>query len=209
MLDNVIVFCQSSIKIVDKKIIYFDPYGIKDNYNDADIIFITHDHYDHFDVESINKVLKNDSLIVVPKSMIEKVANLFEHNEILSVDPDMTYNIFDYKVTTIRAYNNDKMFHPKNNNWIGYLLNINNKTYYIMGDTDDTVDTRRVKCDYLFIPIGGTYTMNSSEAAVLTNYIRPELVVPIHYGSIVGKTSDAEDFIKQLNTDIKYKIYIK
>lgn len=208
MLDNIIVFCQSSIKINSKRIIYFDPYMIKENYNDADVIFITHEHYDHFDVESINKVKKDNTIIIVPNSMINKTTILFEHNEIHGVDPDNLYEIYDFKFKTIRAYNNDKDFHPKENNWLGYLLYLDNNSYYIMGDSDDTVDARNVECDVLFVPIGGTYTMNGKEGAIFTNSIKPDYVIPIHYKTIVGDENEYNDFINGLNPNIKYKKYI-
>ena len=209
MLDNIEVFCQSSIKIVDDKIIYFDPYNITENFSDADIIFITHDHYDHFDLESINKVIKKDTILVAPLSMRDKVTSTFEHYELLFVEPKREYKIYDYKINTVRAYNLNKQFHPKDNNWVGYILSNKNISYYIMGDTDDTSEAREVSCDVLFIPIGGTYTMNKEEAANYTNYIKPKFVIPIHYGSIVGKYSDANDFEKMINKDIKTIIKIK
>ena len=208
MLDNVFINCQSSIKIIDNKVIYFDPYLIKERKSDADIIFITHDHYDHFDLESINNIKKSDTILVVPNSMLEKVSNLFEELEIVGVDPDKEYNIFDYNVKTVRAYNNDKKFHPKENNWVGYIININNLSYYIMGDTDDTLDARKVSCDYLFIPIGGTYTMNAIEASDFTNFINPKEVIPIHYKTVVGSDEDFNIFISKLNNNIQYKKYI-
>lgn len=209
MLDNVLVYCQSAIKISSNKNIYFDPYLIKEKTSDADVIFITHEHYDHFDLESINNIKKDDTIIVVPNSMINKVSSLFEHNEILGVDPGKEYNIYDFKFKTIRAYNNQKQFHPKDNNWVGYLLYLDNLSYYIMGDTDDTIDARDVKCDILFVPIGGTYTMDGKEGSILTNYIKPKYVVPIHYKTIVGGIEEVNDFLNNLDKSINYKIYIK
>ena len=209
MLDNVLVYCQSAIKISSNKNIYFDPYLIKEKTSDADVIFITHEHYDHFDLESINNIKKDDTIIVVPNSMINKVSSLFEHNEILGVDPDKEYNIYDFKFKTVRAYNNQKQFHPKDNNWVGYLLYLDNLSYYIMGDTDDTIDARDVKCDILFVPIGGTYTMDGKEGSILTNYIKPKYVVPIHYKTIVGDIEEVNDFLNNLDKSINYKIYIK
>lgn len=209
MLDNVLVYCQSAIKISSNKNIYFDPYLIKEKTSDADVIFITHEHYDHFDLESINNIKKDDTIIVVPNSMINKVSSLFDHNEILGVDPGKEYNIYDFKFKTIRAYNNQKQFHPKDNNWVGYLLYLDNLSYYIMGDTDDTIDARDVKCDILFVPIGGTYTMDGKEGSILTNYIKPKYVVPIHYKTIVGGIEEVNDFLNNLDKSINYKIYIK
>lgn len=209
MLDNVMVFCQSSIKFTFDKIIYFDPFKIDIDYKDADIIFITHDHYDHFDLESINKIIKKDTILVVPTSMVNKVSTLFEHNEILGCDPDKEYNIYDYSIKTVRSYNNNKQFHPKDNNWLGYILYANNYSYYIMGDTDDTSDARNVKCDVLFVPIGGTYTMDYNEGANYTNFIKPKVVIPIHYKTVVGSYEDANRFVNLLDKDIESKIYIK
>ena len=208
MLDNVLVFCQSSIKINSKKTIYFDPYLIDKDYNDADIIFITHEHYDHFDLESINRVKNENTIIVVPNSMIEKTTILFEHNEILGVNPNEEYNVYDISFKTKRAYNINKKFHPKENNWVGYIIYIDNHSYYIMGDTDDNPDIKDIKCDVLFIPIGGTYTMNSEEASRYTNSIKPQYVIPIHYKTVVGSDNDYYNFIDKLDKEIKYKKYI-
>ena len=208
MLDNIIVFGQNSIKIKDKKIIYFDPFQINDMYNDADIIFITHDHYDHFDLESINKVRNDDTIIVIPMSLKNSVKDIFKLDKIVIVDSNKEYNVLGFNFKTIKAYNINKSFHPKENNWVGYLIELCNKKYYIMGDTDDTEDAREVKCDILFIPIGGTYTMNYDEAADYTNYIKPEIVIPVHYGSIVGSKEYANFFKEKVTKDIKVLIKI-
>jgi len=208
MLDNVLVFSQSSIKITSKKTIYFDPFKINDKYSDADIIFITHDHYDHFDIQSINNLRNNHTIIVVPTTLVEKVKEIFSSLKIVEVIPNQEYNVLGIQFKTIRAYNINKNFHPKENNWLGYLVKINNKWHYIMGDTDDTLDARNVKCDILFVPIGGVYTMDYNEAAEYTNYIKPKIVIPIHYGSVVG-SYDYADYFKKLvdkNIDVLIKI---
>ena len=127
---------------------------------------------------------------------------------IYPVEPLNSYDI-GIRFDTIRAYNNSKQFHPKDNNWLGYIIYLDNLSYYVMGDTDDTVDAREVKCDVLFIPIGGTYTMNKEEAIFYTNFIKPKVVIPIHYGSIVGNMSDGEYFISHLDNDIKSYLLIK
>ena len=208
MLDNVFINCQSSIKIISDKVLYFDPYLIKESNNDADIIFITHDHYDHFDLESINNIKKKDTIIVVPNSMVDKVSNLFETHEILGVDPDMEYNVYDINVKTIRAYNNEKKFHPKENNWVGYLVYLDNFSYYIMGDTDRTPETDKVKTDICFVPIGGTYTMNVEEASKYINDIKPKKAIPIHYGKIVGDVSLGNQFKEMVDKDIEVDVLI-
>lgn len=106
------------------------------------------------------------------------------------------------------AYNTNKSFHPKEKNWVGYLLDYNGITYYIAGDTDITEENRQVKCDIAFVPIGGTYTMNYKEASELINEIKPKIAVPTHYASIVGKKEDGIKFAKLLDSEIECKIYI-
>ena len=107
------------------------------------------------------------------------------------------------KFETVPAYNTNKIFHPKENGWVGYVIEINGIKYYIAGDTDITEENKKVKCDVAFVPVGGTYTMDFKEAAQLVNEIQPKVAVPIHYGSVVGTKQDAEEFIKLLRTNIK------
>lgn len=209
MLDKIKVFRQSSIKFFKDKIIYFDPFKIDEDYNDADFIFITHDHFDHFDVESINKVKKDSTVIVVPKTLQDSVSNIFDDKHIVIVSPNNEYEIDGLVFETIRAYNNNKQFHPKSNDWVGYKIYIEGVSYYIMGDTDDTVDARNVQADVLFVPIGGTYTMTVEEAVEYVNFVKPKYAIPIHYGEVVGNIEDGEYFIKNINEDIKGKILIK
>lgn len=209
MIDKISVNTQSSIKIKDNKIIYFDPFKITDKLNDADIIFITHDHYDHLDIESINNVKKDDTLLVIPSSIIGKIENnLFQENKIIMVNPNEEYEILGYKVKTIPSYNINKKFHPKENKYVGYIITINNEDIYIAGDTDITEEMANVECDIALIPIGGTFTCTYEEAATFINKIKPKYVIPIHYGSIVGSLSDGEKFQKLIEPDTKCVIKI-
>ncbi len=209
MLENIQVLCHSSIKINEGKVIYFDPFKINKQYNDADIIFITHDHYDHYSEEDIDKVIKPDTTIVIPEGMQVKLLKKgVKNSNIITVEPEKTYVVEGLKFETIPAYNINKAFHPKDNGWVGYILEIDGIRYYIAGDTDITEENKRVKCDIAFVPVGGTYTMDFKEAAELVNEIKPKVAVPIHYGSIVGTSEDAINFQKLLNPEIKCKIKI-
>lgn len=209
MLENIQVLCHSSIKINEGKVIYFDPFKINKQYNDADIIFITHDHYDHYSEEDIDKVIKPDTIIVIPEGMQVKLLKKgVKNSNIITVEPEKTYVVEGLKFETIPAYNVNKAFHPKDNGWVGYILEIDGIRYYIAGDTDITEENKRVKCDIAFVPVGGTYTMDFKEAAELVNEIKPKVAVPIHYGSIVGTSEDAINFQKLLNPEIKCKIKI-
>ena len=204
MLDNIEVLYHSSIRINKEKIIYIDPFKIDKNYNDADIVFITHDHYDHYSEEDIKKVINENTTIIIPEELLTKqLRNGINKNVIITVEPNEKYMVQGIKFETIPAYNTNKTFHPKENGWVGYIITLNGNRYYIAGDTDITEENRKVKCDIAFIPVGGTYTMNFREAAQLINEIQPKIAVPIHYGSVVGTKQDAKDFIKLLNPSIK------
>jgi L-ascorbate metabolism protein UlaG (beta-lactamase superfamily) len=209
MLENVEVLCHSSIKFNFNKTIYVDPFNITEDYMDADIIFITHDHYDHYDEESIDKIKKENTKVIVPKTLFEKAKEKFKEENIIVVEPDESHEIDGIKFKTVRAYNNEKKFHPRDKDWVGYIITLNKVRYYIMGDTDDTKEARSVICDVLFVPIGGIYTMNKEEAVEFTNYIEPLVAVPIHYGMVSGTHKDAEYFISNLKDTINGKILIK
>lgn len=210
MLENISIIHHSSIKFSDNIKIYFDPYEINENNNNADIIFITHNHYDHYSENDIKKIYNANTKFIIPKDLEKELLNLgIKKENIVTVVPCNNYNVLDISFKTIPAYNINKPFHPKENNWVGYLINYNNFTYYIAGDTDITEDNKLIKCDVAFLPIGGKYTMNYKEAAELTNIIKPKIVVPIHYGLIVGTTEDAIEFSKLINKDITCKILIK
>ncbi len=208
MLDNIEVLIHSSIKFSKDIIIYFDPYKINKEYHDADIIFITHSHYDHYSPLDIKKVIKDNTIIVCPEDVKEELLKL-NINNIIEVVPNKDYEVLNIKFKTIPAYNVNKNFHPKENNWVGYLINYNNVKYYIAGDTDITEENKNIICDVAFVPIGGTFTMDYKEAASLINEIQPKIAVPTHYGLIVGNKDDGIKFSKLLNNSIECKIYIK
>ena len=210
MLKNIEVLYHSSIRINKGKVIYFDPFKIDKNYNDADIIFITHDHYDHYSETDIDKVIKDDTILVVPKGLLEKLLKRgYKKDNIITVEPEETGMVEDIRFETIPAYNTNKSFHPKENGWVGYIIELDGVRYYIAGDTDITEENKNVKCDVAFVPVGGTYTMNFKQAAYLINEIKPEIAVPIHYGGIVGTKQDAIDFTQLVNPEIKCEILMK
>lgn len=210
MLENIEVLYHSSIRINKDKIIYIDPFKIDKNYNDADIVFITHDHYDHYSEEDIDKVINKNTTIIIPEELLTKLLRKgINKNAIITVEPNVKYMVQGIKFETIPAYNTNKSFHPKENDWVGYIITLNDIRYYVAGDTDITEENRKVKCDVAFVPVGGTYTMDFKEAAQLINEIQPKIVVPIHYGSVIGTEQDASDFIKLLHPNIKGMILMK
>ena len=210
MTENIDVFKQNSIRIKsDVGTIYIDPFKIDDEAHDADYILITHDHYDHFSSEDIDKIKKDTTVLVVPEKMEAKAVKESGIKEIETVKPGTYHEIGNLELETIPMYNILKPFHPKAAGWVGYILKINGKRIYIAGDTDATKEAKEVICDIALVPIGGTYTMDAKKAAELINEINPEVAIPTHYGSIVGKLSDAKVFAANVKDTIKVVEKIK
>jgi L-ascorbate metabolism protein UlaG (beta-lactamase superfamily) len=211
MTENIEVFTQSSIRIKDNgRTIYIDPFRMNGEPKNADYILITHDHYDHFSPEDIEKVANRSTILIVPEKMEEKAqeaANLV--GRILTVKPDVYREVEGLEFETVPAYNILKPFHPKNAEWVGYILRIDGKRIYIAGDTDETKEAKAVKCDIALIPIGGTYTMDAKKAAELVNTICPDIAIPTHYGSIVGKPADGEVFAQHVKAPTVVELKLK
>lgn len=208
MLKNVKVLYHASIVLYDN--IYIDPYKIENETHNAKYLFITHSHYDHFSIEDIEKVRNEDTIFFVTPDCKEKLLEIgVDEKRIVTVAPDEMYRFNKIEVQVIPAYNVNKEYHKKEYGWVGYLIKIKGVTYYITGDTDVNEDIQNIKCDVLFVPIGGTYTMDYKEAADYTNSIKPKYVIPIHYGTTVGKKEDGIEFAKLLDTKIEYLIFNK
>ncbi len=210
MKNKISINCHSSIKITGEAIIYFDPYNIETKVNDADYVFLTHDHYDHLDIQSLKNVMKEETLVIMPTSIsLTALEPVVRKDQVIGVCPNEHYLIGGMNVYTIPSYNINKDFHKKSYNWVGYNIEINSEKIYVAGDTDLNEDIKKVDCDVAIIPIGGTYTMNYSEAAELINTIKPKHVIPSHYGTIVGELEDAEAFKKLLSEDIECHLLIQ
>lgn len=196
---------QSSILISGNIKIYFDPIKMDGKY-DADYIFITHSHYDHFSKEDILNIKNDNTVIIGPYDIYDKCLEMgFSKDRVIKIKPCEEYDYGVIRFKTVYAYNLNKNFHLKESNWVGYVLEFEGKKYYIAGDTDVIMDNLSVlkNIDVAFIPIGGTYTMDALEAADFVNKIKPKLVVPIHYGMVVGDEKDLKQFILNVSSDIK------
>ena len=170
-LENIELVAQSAIRIINesRKIIYFDPFKLENKFSkDADYIFITHPHYDHFSPEDILDIKNNNTIIIVPFELLEKCLELgFNKNKIFTVEVNNDYQLDDLSFNTVPAYNLNKDFHKKEFDWVGYVINIDNTIIYIAGDTDNIPEIQNINCDIAFVPVGGTYTMTYMEAADL------------------------------------------
>ena len=204
---NIEVNCNNSIRISGEKVIYIDPFRIENELNDADYIFCTHSHYDHFSTEDIKKIMNKNTKLITVKSAESDALKLFNEENIKIVTPAENYQIDDIKFETTYAYNINKQFHPKENRWVGYIITLENKRYYIAGDTDNISEIQDIKADYAFLPVGGTYTMNYKEAAELAKVLNAKIIIPTHYGSVAGNKEDGQNF-KNLVKNKEVKILL-
>lgn len=205
-MDNLSVNCHSSICINGN--IYVDPFKINTKLNNAKIVFITHSHYDHLDMSSIKNIINNQTIIVCTADSAKMLEEQNINNQIVVVEPNKSYEVQNIKFSTFPAYNVGH-HHFLSLGFVGYTIVLNGVSYTICGDTDATEELKKIKTDVLFVPIGGTYTMNALEAANLTNIIKPKMVVPVHYNCIVGSKEDEKVFVQNVDKQIKVKILVK
>ena len=189
----------SSIKLTGSVNIYFDPFNIKNPEHDGDFVFITHPHYDHFSPEDIKKVMNAGTVFVAPASMEEEFNSLSLDNEVIFMKPGEEICPGEIVVESIPAYNINKPYHPKEKEWLGFVVQIDGTTYYVCGDTDNIPEGKDVCCDVVLVPVGGTYTMTPPEAAAFVKEIDPSVAIPTHYGTVVGTPDMGQKFIKLLN----------
>ena len=209
MLNNIKVLTHSSIRIQSPEgpVVYVDPYNIKNEPHDADLILVTHSHRDHFSPKDIAKIVKTEcgqilTEIYMPYDKSQDSLGC----QVTNVEPDFDYEAKGIIFETIPAYNVGKKFHPKDNEWVGYILDIDGTRIYIAGDTDITEENQNVQCDIALVPVGGTYTMSPQEAAKLINIIKPKYAIPTHYGSVVGSEDDAKEFASLVEPQIQVEI---
>ena len=192
-----------SFRIEGTKTIYFDPFEIKGNVP-ADIILVTHDHYDHLSPNDIKKI-QNDQTIIITEKISAKKLN----GDVRVVKPGDSLMVGDINIKAVPSYNTNKKFHPQNKGYLGFIVEIDGVKIYHAGDTDVIPEMKDFKTDIALLPVSGTYVMTADEAVEAAKMIQPEIAVPTHYGSIVGETSDAESFQKQLEGIVKVVILPK
>ena len=195
MLDRFTWFRQSAFQWKgDGLVVYIDPWGLTVD-DPADAIFITHAHFDHFSQDDIERVRKGGTKIVAPADVARELSG-----DVSPVAPGDMVEAAGIKAQVVPAYNvaEERLeMHPKANRWVGYVFGFGSNSYYHAGDTDHLSELSDVRADVAFLPIGGTYTMDPSEAAGLAKAIGPQVAVPMHYGFVVGTPSDAERFAKE------------
>jgi len=189
MVENIEWFKHSSFRLTGEKIIYIDPRNISDP-KPADAVLISHPHSDHFSPDDIKKISNEKTVII----SIPEVISQIEGNKKMILPNEKAF-LDKVVIEAFPAYNVNKSFHSKKKDWVGFIIEMNGKRYYYAGDTDAIPEMRFMKnIDVAMLPVGGTYTMNADEAASIANIFKPKVVIPYHWGEIVGTREDAEKF---------------
>lgn len=204
---EITVNSHASIRVAGEKVLYFDPFQCRSAPKDGQIIFITHDHYDHFSPEDIARIAGEQPTLVAPRGMMDKAAAF---GRVVGLLPGERAEVDGVAVEAVAAYNPHKRFHPRERQYLGYVVTVEGRRLYVCGDTDVTPEALAVQCDVLLCPVGGTYTMNPQEAAELCNAIRPALAIPTHYGSgVVGTGEDGETFRRLVDENITVELKVE
>lgn len=191
----------SGFFIKNSRAIYVDPYNIKEGMEKADIILITHSHYDHCSVADIEKIVKDGTRIIMPADCQSKIVRFNVSIKMEIIEPGQEIDIGDVVISAVPAYNIDKHFHSRDESWVGYIIKMHNVLIYHAGDTDLIPEMQKLtgykqpgKEFIALLPVGGRFTMNAEEAAEAAKLIKPTIAIPIHFGSVVGSDDDAKEF---------------
>ncbi len=190
-------------RIDNDKIIYFDPYQIEGGPT-ADLILISHDHFDHCSPEDVAQIQGPQTILVTEKDSAEKLTG-----DVRVLKPGETLNLDGVKIQAVPSYNTDKDFHPRKNGWLGFVVEVAGVRIYHAGDTDFIPEMKDLNVDIALLPVSGTYVMTADQAVKAALAIKPKLAIPMHYGAIVGNDQDAVAFKKALEGKVDVLILEK
>ncbi|MBW1710183.1 MAG: MBL fold metallo-hydrolase [Deltaproteobacteria bacterium] len=196
MIENIHWLGHDGFYAEGSKIVYFDPYEISGGPK-ADLILITHEHFDHCSPDDVAKVIKDDTVIVTEADSAQKLSG-----NVQVLKPGESTEVAGVKVTALPSYNVDKDFHPRANNWLGFVVELDGVTIYHAGDADFIPEMKDLNVDIALIPVSGTYVMTADQGIEAARAIKPRIAVPMHYGAIVGSEDDAKKFAEALKDEI-------
>jgi len=188
IIDTISWLGHAAFRIDGDSTVYIDPFNITGGPT-ADLILVTHTHYDHYSPEDIKKISGPDTVLVITED-----ATVDGGIDVVRASPGDTLEVKGVQVRTVAAYNINKAFHPKENRWVGYIVSMGSKNVYHTGDTDAIPEMEELGPDVALVPVGGTYTMNAAEAAEAVKSMKAAAAIPMHWGEIVGERSDAVEF---------------
>jgi L-ascorbate metabolism protein UlaG (beta-lactamase superfamily) len=186
-----------SFRIDGSKTVYFDPFRLEGG-PEADLILISHDHFDHCSPEDVEKIRKDDTVIITEKDAAKKLKG-----DVRILSPGEKTEVGSIGIEAVPAYNTDKDFHPRKNRWLGFVVRMDGVGVYHAGDTDFIPEMKDMNVDIALLPVSGTYVMTAEQAVTAAKAIRPKVAIPMHYGAIVGDDEDAASFQKALAGTVK------
>lgn len=192
-----------AFRIDGTKTVYFDPYEISGG-PPADVIFISHEHFDHCSPADVAKIQKPATVIVTDAASAKKLSG-----DVRVVKPGDRLDLEGVAVRVVPAYNRNKKFHPKTAGMLAFVVTLDGITYYHAGDTDFIPEMKGLQPDVAFLPVSGTYVMDVQEAVEAAKAIAPKIAIPMHYGAIVGSVEDAQRFQKALEGIVRVVLFDK
>jgi len=193
-----------TIRLSGSRVIYFDPYQISAA-QPADIILISHEHFDHCSPEDVAKIHQENTVIVTDAASARKLKG-----NIKIVAPGDRLKVKEVEIEVWPAYNTNKDFHPKKAGMLSFVVTLDGTRYYHAGDTDLIPEMSEIRADIAFLPVSGTYVMTAEEAVEAAKVIKPSIAaIPMHYGAIVGAAKDADKFKKSLEGEVEVVILQK
>lgn len=205
---NIIKFPQSGFLLQYSGLnIYIDPFKVPEGQPKADLILVTHQHFDHVDPDSINKIVQPETPIVSNALGIDAIATGVEADNLIEIEPGEAIEVVGVRIETVPAYNIDKPHHPKTDKGLGFIVHLGETAVYHMGDTDNIPELKDISgINLVMVPVSGTYVMDVEEAVAAVAVLKPEVAIPMHHDAgVVGSPADGEKF-KQLVDSVQVEI---